>query len=359
MNDHLSTARLSYEKLRVEHQLLPVKVSPFYRSLIDEESSVLGPGLGPLVKAMLPTESKVIEKGPGEQPDFIDDRSQMPVESRGRWLHKYADRVLFMPTFRCLSNCMYCFRQDILGEGGEAQQLEQTLDALIEYLNRHEEVRELILSGGDPLMVPVEHLEMIFSKVSEQTMIRRFRIHTRAPVFEPKVLNDGFLNVLAKFGVRTFLHLVHPYEITPQLLARITKGHSMGVKFYNHFPLLRQVNDHADVLMRTIERLDEVGVRTVSIYFPEPVMFSATYRIPFRRIQKLVRSVQHRSPSWLHSVRFCQDTNLGKCQLHEFDRVDAERGLVIYEREGKRIEVPDFPESQDQPGERSIMLWKG
>lgn len=360
MRDHLLKAQRNYEKLRSKHQLLPVKVSPFYRSLIDQEIDGLGDALGPLVKAMLPTNSKILENGPGEQDDFIDDRSQMPDGSRGRWLHKYADRVLFMPTFKCLSNCMYCFRQDILGEGiVDAQQLEDTLDDLIEYLNSHQEVKELILSGGDPLMVPVAHLDKIFSKVMKQTAISRFRIHTRAPVFEPKTLNKKYLSVLAKFGVRTFLHVVHPYEITDQLLERIADGRAMGVRFYNHFPLLRQVNDHVDVLMRTIERLDEAGVRTVSIYFPEPVKYSATYRVPFSRIQKLVRSVQHHSPSWLHGVRFCQDTSVGKCQLHELDHVDRDRGLVIYKRRGQLIEVPDFPECQDEPGDRSILLWKG
>jgi lysine 2,3-aminomutase len=350
----------AYEKLRSKFQLLPVKCSKTYRALIDEEISALGGNQGPLRRAMLPSLEKVELRGPGETPDFIDDRSQMPEGSHGRWLHKYFDRVLFFPTFKCLSNCMYCFRQDILdGQGGEGVGLNSALTELIAYLRQHDEVQEVILSGGDPLMLPPTQLELVFSRLASETNIQRFRVHTRAPVFDPRSMTAQHCVVLAKFQVRTFLHVIHPYELTTALKNKCKEADAAGVRLYNHFPLLRQVNDHVDVLTRLIETLDELRVRTVSVYFPEPVMFSGTYRISFGRLLRLIDDFQHHCPSWLHSIRFCQDTARGKCQLHELDHIDESRGVVVFNRGSQKIEVPDFPIELDQPGKIEHLLWKG
>jgi KamA family protein len=350
-----------YERLRRDKHLLPVKLTGHYAKLLKEEQTALGDSSGPLYRAMMPTSDKVVLSAPGENPDFVSDRQQIPLGSSGHFLHKYKDRVLFLPTHRCLAHCMYCFRQDLLEEEKSKEKMnhEHQLSELIDYLGHHLEVREVILSGGDPLMLPPQTLGHIFERLSQVQHIKQFRIHTRAPLFHPKALSSKHLDILIHFNVRIVLHCIHPYELNPELCENLKKAHQLSARLYNHFPLLRGVNDHPTVLVKLLENLDELGVRPLSIYFPEPVLHSAVYRISFKRIQYIVQQVQQNSPSWIHGLRFCQDTPHGKLQLHELDHIDEKNGIVHYLRDGKIIEVPDFPESLDQAGSLEKLLWKG
>ena len=357
----LSSPQARYEKLAQEKKLLPVKLTAHYKALLLEEQSALGDQSGPLYRAMLPTEEKLSTVGPGEHPDFINDRLQMPQGSSGCFLHKYSDRVLFLPTHLCLAHCMYCFRQDLLEEKkSEAEKnLAKNLAELEAYLCKHSEVREIILSGGDPLMLSPKALELIFLRLSQIPHITQFRIHTRAPIFDPRSLSEAHLEVLLRFRVRMVLHCIHPYELEPQLCELLQKAHQRGAKLYNHFPLLRGVNDHPVVLLKLLEHLDLLGVRPLSIYFPEPVLHSAVYRISFVRLREMVETIQQNSPSWLHGLRFCQDSPHGKLQLHEVVKVDEQKCTVTYLRKGQCIEVPDFPKTLDIAGDLKRLLWKG
>jgi KamA family protein len=350
----------TYEELRIQKHLLPVKLTAHYESILDQEKSALGTLSGPLYRAMMPTMEKMTLVGPGEHPDFVSDRSQMPKGSSGCFLHKYADRVLFLPTHRCLAHCMYCFRQDLLEQekSKEEQILQKNIQELENYLLAHPEVHEVILSGGDPLMLSPKALDEIFSRYTRIPHISRFRIHTRAPIFDPRALTENHLKVLIQHKVRIILHCIHPYELVPELCEKLMAAQRQGAKLYNHFPLLRGVNDHPLVLFKLLEQCDQIGVRPLSVYFPEPVLHSAVYRIAFKRIQKIVSELQQNSPSWIHGLRFCQDTPYGKLQLHEVVKLDAEKCLVIYQRKQQLIEVPDFPEHLDRPGELENLLWK-
>lgn len=352
-------AAQKFESLRQLHPLLPVKVPAFYKQKIEAEVEALGHNNGPLYKLVYPTTEKMELRAPGEVQDYIDDRQYIPKGTRGHFLHKYSDRVLFMPTSICLGHCMYCFRQDMLEEQHEQreQALELDLRELCLYLEQHPEVNEVILSGGDPLMLPSRDLQKICEQLTSLASVQHLRLHTRAPVFDPRSLSPEKISLLAKHQVRFVLHVVHPYELCEVLLEKCREAQRAGLRLYNQFPMLRGVNDHAEVLKKLFTQLDEHSIRNLSVFMPEPVLHSATYRIPFQRIQTIIHELQNTLPAWVHSTRFCQDTPIGKVRLEQ--RIpSADPALVCFEREGKLVSIPDFPKTLDIPGKLENLLWK-
>lgn len=359
LNLYPEEEQVAFEQLRQNLPLLPPKIPSFYKNKVLQEVELLGHLNGPLYKTVFPTKEKIQLKAPGEVADFIDDRKHIPKGTNGTFLHKYANRILFMPTSICLGHCMYCFRQDLLEEQHETRekQLEKDLFSLISYLNSQPQVEEIILSGGDPLMLSIKDLEMICEKLSQVKQIKHFRIHTRAPVFDPKSFSDKKMELLVKYNFRFVLHVIHPYELCQDLLQVLSKARSKGLRLYNQFPLLRGVNDHPKVLIKLLTNLDEAGIKNLSIFLPEPVHHSATFRISYKRIYQIVQEVQNTMPSWISSTRFCQDTSLGKVRLEQ--RVPSPNpNEILFERDQQVTRVPDFPIELDIPGNLNNLLWK-
>jgi len=349
----------AFEQLREHQALLPPKVPAFYKAKVEAEVLALGHREGPLYKTVYPTPEKISLRAAGEVADYIDDRHHIPLGTSGHFLHKYSNRVLFMPTSVCLGHCMYCFRQDMLEEQHELRQkqLETDLHELILYLSQHTEVEEIILSGGDPLMLAYEDLKLICAKLHQVPSLKHFRIHTRAPVFDPRSLSMEKVALLSQYQFRFVLHIVHPYELCETLLEKLKQAQKTGLRLYNQFPLLRGVNDHPEVLSELFILLDQNNIRNLSVFMPYPVLHSATYRIPFKRIQTLVENVQNNRPAWVHATRFCQDTPIGKVRLEQ--QIPSQLpNHIAFRRDGKIVHIPDFPEHLDRPGELKNLLWK-
>lgn len=348
-----------YQKRAVNERLLPVKVTPFYQKKIDEEVAALGHRNGPLHRAMYPGNDKLELHAPGEVDDWVDDRANMPESAEGIFIQKYPDRVLFTPTSTCAAHCLYCFRQDVLVEekGKRQPTLDEKLARLQAHLHAHEGVKEVILSGGDPLTLNTHDLEKIFRAIRAVPSVEHIRIHSRAPIFTPAVLKgDDKIKLFAEYRVRFLFHIIHPYEICDEVEAVIRRMNAAGIRLFNHFPLLRQINDHADVLVELMQKLDRLNVRTLSIYVPEPIRYSAAYRVSYRRMCRLMDEVVMRLPSWLNAFRFCLDSPQGKVRRDNLVMRDAH--TLVFMREGERITYPDFPEDMDIPGDRATLLWK-
>lgn len=351
----------AYAALAKTHGLLSVKVTPFYQRKIDEEVAALGHYEGPLARTVYPSAERLTLRAPGEVADWVDDRSNMEDDAKDIFIQKYPDRVLFTPTSTCAAHCLYCFRQDVLSQQKTAPRpsIEQQCDVLIKHLKAHPEVYEVILSGGDPLTLSYAELQTIFEKIATVKTVTDVRIHTRVPIFSPAALkNDDKLMLFAKHNVRMILHSVHPYEICDEVAALLERMHGHGIRLYNHFPMLRHVNDHADVLLELMQKLEAHHVKTLSIYVPEPINFSATYRISYDRMCAIIDEVNVRASAWLNSFRFCLDSPFGKVRRENLKMRDRLSQRLVFMREGQRIDYPDFPASMDNPGDIKTMLWK-
>ena len=351
-----------FETLARREALLPIKVSPFYRRKVEAEVAALGHTEGPLHRVVRPSAERLAVRAPGEVRDWVDDRDNMPTASSGCVVQKYADRVLFMPTSTCAAHCQYCFRQDVLFEwharGPEA--LDAAVAELLAHVEAHPAVREVILSGGDPMTLPTAALARVLEPLHAHPRIERLRLHTRTIAFAPRAFDDPEkLALLARTGVRLVFHLVHPYELCEAVRATIARVRGAGIRCYNQFPLLRGINDHATLLERHLELLDELGVRNLSVFVPEPITGSAAFRVSWDRFERLVDRINRTTPSWINATRFVLDTPIGKVRREDVVGRDRRAGTVTFERDGRRVVYPDLPEALDEPGEIGTLLWRG
>lgn len=351
-----------FASLAARERLLPVKVSGFYRAKIEAEVAALGHTEGPLHRGAHPPRERFGPAAGHEVDDWVDDRSNMPVGGHPAIIHKYADRVLFMPTSVCAGHCQYCFRQDVLSEshGSGRTDVAASLAALLDYLAARPGVREVILSGGDPMTLPTRDIALVLEALRRLPQLSSIRIHTRSLAFQPKLFADPErTGLLAGAKVRLVHHFIHPYEVCDEVEATIAGLGRAGIRQYNHFPLLRGTNDHVEVVRRLIERLDDTGVRTLSVYVPEPIRYSAPYRVPLARFFAIQDALTETAPGWINAVRFTLDSPLGKVRRDQIVASDPARGTVTFRRGGREIRYPDFPAALDVPGELPVMLWRG
>jgi len=350
-----------YAALAARDGLLPVRMTAFYRAKVEAEIAALGGRHGPLARTALPTEDRIALHVGDEVADWVDDRSNMGAPATKAVVHKYADRVLFMPTALCAGHCQYCFRQDVLSEAHDAARtrVAEELAHLLGYLAGKPEVSEVVLSGGDPMMLPARDLAMVLERLRALPQIRSIRLHSRVPAFAPRLLVDeARLAALAEARVRFVCHFVHPDEICDEVAAALAVMTRRGVRLYNHFPMLRGTNDHVAVVARLIERLDDLGVRTLSVYVPEPIRHSAAFRLPLDRFFAIQDQLTTGYPSWINAVRFTLDSPIGKVRREQIVGRDAAKGVVTFRRDGRDFDYPDFPAHLDRPGDPAVMLWK-
>jgi KamA family protein len=346
-----------------EEKLLPIKVSDFYKRKVTEELGALGHSNGPLHRAVYPTKERLDVRAPGEVADFVDDRENMPDGLTDIAVRKYKERMLFFPTDVCAAHCQYCFRQDVLAElhteKSEDEGLDQKLERLQGYLGEHPEIQEVILSGGDPMTLSAARLEKILTALKDSAKIQHIRIHTRTLIFSPKVFNPKTIEVLANANVRLVMHCIHPYEICNEVENTINQLDDAGVRLYNQFPLLRKVNDHPKLLSRLLTHLDNLGIRNLSMFIPDPINYSASFRIRLKRLFAIIDDLNWTTPSWINSTRVVLDTHHGKVRREDLKSYDDKNNLAIFLREGHDIPYPDLPEDLDEPGDLRTLLWKG
>lgn len=350
-----------YAIIAKREKLLPIRVTPFYQQKINEEVATIGYD-GPLYKGSYPTKERLNLRAPGEVPDFVQDHSNMPNGLRDVVIQKYDNRMLFFPTDSCAGHCQYCFRTRVLSEeramGKQLPDFQQKLDGAIAHVNQHPDIREVIFSGGDPMTIHPTLLETALRRFRKETAITNIRIHTRTIVFTPGVYRKNICELLGKYDVRVYFHIMHPYEVCASVAQAVDKLHQQGVQTYNQFPLLRGINDHLEVLTAHVEMLDRLGIRQISMFIPDPINYSATFRIPLARLFSIIDEFNWKTPSWVNAGRVVMDTSIGKVRRENIVEWDKNTGKIIFEREGQRIEYTDFPVELDTPGDISKMLWK-
>lgn len=351
----------AYGRLAAAAHLLPVKVTSFYGAKLREEFAALGHTGGPLHRVVYPSRERLEQRAPGEVADFVDDRSNMKTASRSI-VQKYADRVLFLTTPLCAGHCQYCFRQDVLSEmhGDDPADLEQTLAALVDHVEADPAIREVILSGGDPLTLSPRALRLVLDRLLALPQLQSVRVHTRCAAFAPAFFLKGDkIEALARPRVRLVHHLVHPYEICDEVGALLERLRRAGVRQYNQFPILRGINDDAGLLALHLRLLDEAGVRNLSIFAPDPIHYSAAFRLTLDRLFALHDRLSAETPSWINATALTFDSPLGKFRREHLVARNRAAGTALFRHRGRDILYHDLPAALDAPGDPATLLWRG
>lgn len=346
--------RNKYNELVEKDRLLPIKVSDFYMRKVVEEVEKIGVN-GPLYRSVLPTQDRINVKTSKETRDYVEEYEHMPVDCADYIIQKYKERVLFIITDVCYSHCQYCFRTyNLTGflQSNLKNTIENKVKTLKKYLSEHDEITEVILSGGDPLCIGFDNLKYVLEEFKDLNI----RIHTRAIIYDPYVFTKEIVDLLKQYQARLVFHINHPYEICDVVQTKIKELDNNGIKMYAQFPLLRGINDNYKVLELLLRKMDYLHIRPISIFIPDPISYSATFRIGFHRIMKIQDELNWNTPSWINSVRFTLDTTLGKVRRENIISIDSK--CITFEREGRRVEYFDLDDGIDQETDLKTLLWK-
>jgi len=232
-------------------------VTPYYLSLIDPQDPY-----DPIRRQAIPTTYE-LEKYTGELEDPLSEDIDSPVEGL---THRYPDRVLFLVTEICSMYCRHCTRRRFAGHHDRAPPQSQ-IDACIEYIQKTPSIRDVLLSGGDALLMPDKKLEEILIKLKEIPHVEIVRIGSRAPVTNPFRVTPELCEMLKKYHPIWFnTHFNHPNEITKESIRACEMLADAGIPLGNQSVLLRGVNDCIHIMKKLVQQLIKIRVRPYYIY---------------------------------------------------------------------------------------------
>jgi len=227
-----------------------------------------------------------------------DPVGECHVSPRPGLLRKYRGRALLVVTGACAIHCRYCFRRHFPYDGHVGLDRWQ---AVLAHLAGDPSVTEVILSGGDPLVVTDRRLSRLVREIAAIDSVRRLRVHSRLPVVLPERVDADLLEWLAgtRLNPVMVIHANHPNEIDEGVAAAMTRLRSVGVPVLNQAVLLAGINDDVEVLTRLSERMFEIGVLPYYLHLLDPVAGAAHFDVPEDRARGLMRDLSVRLPGYL------------------------------------------------------------
>jgi lysine 2,3-aminomutase len=229
---------------------------------------------------------------PEERADPIGDAAYSPVKGL---VHRYPDRVLLTPLLVCPVYCRFCFRRARVGDG-EATLSEAEIGAALDYVAAHPEIHEVILTGGDPLMLPAPRLGVLLGRIQAIAHVELVRIHSRVPVSDPERVTPDLARLLGEADKPVWLavHVNHPRELSPQACAGLALLARAGVPLLSQTVLLKGVNDSVPVLEDLFRALVRNRVRPYYLHHPDLAPGTSHFRPAIAEGQALMRSLRGR-----------------------------------------------------------------
>jgi lysine 2,3-aminomutase len=250
----------------------------------------MDPRQDPIAAQFVPTEGERISL-PYETDDPIGDTRYRVTE---RLVHHYRDRALLLASDRCATYCRFCFRRHFTGHGG-GRITDRQLDDACAYLAATPAVREILLSGGDPLMLSDQELEAVIGRLKKVGPRYVIRVCTRMPVFLPSRVTEGLARTLGGFdSIWAVIHADHPRELTEDFRCGIRRLLFAGVPVLDQTVLLRGINDDADTLEELFSGLVRAGVKPYYLFQGDLATGTAHFRVSIERGIELMRELRTR-----------------------------------------------------------------
>lgn len=233
------------------------QATPYYLSLIDENNPEC-----PIRMQAVPTVAE-LEKGWGDLTDPLAEDADSPVP---RLVHRYPDRALFLVSEFCSMYCRFCTRRRHVLDRTSTQ-LKAEHEKALEYIETHKEIRDVILSGGDALMLSVQMLENIVKRLRSIKHVEIIRVASRTPCVFPMRVTDEYVQMLKKYQPIFFMtHFEHPYEVTEPARAACARIQEAGIPVFNQSVLLRKINSDPLIMKRLCHELLKIRVKPYYIY---------------------------------------------------------------------------------------------
>jgi lysine 2,3-aminomutase len=278
--------KLSQEELlSVEKKKkLPIRITPYYASLIDPEDP-----LQPIRRTMIPVYHELL-KSPEEMADPLGEENQSPVP---QLVHRYPDRVLFLTTGVCAAYCRYCTRSHLVSKKDKVHARIAQWDRALDYIRAHPEIRDVLLSGGDPLTLTNNRLEYLLSRLRAIPHVEIIRIGTKVPVVLPQRITPALLKMLRKYHpLYMSIHVTHPEEITPEVALACNNLANTGIPLGSQTVLLKGINDQVDTMKNLFHLLLKLRIKPYYLYQCDPIPGSAHFRTPVEKGLEIIRGLR-------------------------------------------------------------------
>ncbi|MFZ4763580.1 MAG: KamA family radical SAM protein [Roseimicrobium sp.] len=257
LEEHLSLCDEERAGVLLSGNKLALSITPHFFNLIHPTDPDC-----PIRRQVIPRIEETWDD-PNEMSDPCGEDQHMPVPGL---VHRYPDRVLFLVTDRCASYCRYCTRSRVVSGVGE-QELHTEFEAAFRYLEKHTEVRDVLLSGGDALLLSDAKLEGILQRLRAIPHLEFLRIGSRVPVFLPQRITPALCEMLAKYHpLWMSVHVNHPRELTIEVKEALERLANHGIPLGNQSVLLRGVNDQAETMKSLVHKLLMCRVRPYYLY---------------------------------------------------------------------------------------------
>jgi lysine 2,3-aminomutase len=263
---------------------LPVGITPYYASLLDRQDA--GQGLRRTVVPVLGE----YETSRGENEDPLGEDTHSPVPGL---VHRYPDRVLLLVTNFCSVYCRYCTRARMVGSVGERSVKKTDIELALDYIERTPVVRDVLISGGDPLSLDDDRLEYILRRLRKIPHVEFVRIGSKQPVVQPMRITPSLTRILKRYHpLWMSLHFTHPDELTPEVAEACGRLADAGIPLGSQTVLLKGVNDNVETMKKLMQGLLKIRVKPYYLYQCDPISGSAHFRTPVSKGVELIRGLR-------------------------------------------------------------------
>lgn len=315
-----------------------LSLTPYYASLMDPDNPA-----DPIRRQAVPLPEECLFHG-HEMDDPLAEEETSPVPGL---THRYPDRVLLVTTNFCYMYCRHCTRKRIWKQGETAAST-AAIEAMVEYIAGHPEIRDALVSGGDPLTLPLERLEFVLSRLRSIGHLEIIRIGSRVPVVLPMAVTDELAALLDRYGpVWLNTQFNHPREVTPEAAAAVDRLLRAGVPVNNQSVLLKGVNDDPAVMLSLNQALLMAKIRPYYLFQCDPVVGTEHFRTPVESGLAVMEALRgHTSGLAIPTYVIDLPGGGGKVPLSPNYIVEEnEEGLVLRNYEGRTFIYPSAPDS--------------
>ncbi len=318
---------------------LALSITPYFFNLIDRDNPDC-----PIRKQVIPREGEMLVHQ-DELLDPVGEENTMPVEGL---VHRYPDRVLFLVTDRCASYCRYCTRSRLVSNAQDYN-FHPSYEKGLEYIRNHPEVRDVLLSGGDPLLLSNGKLDRLLGELRSIPHVEFIRIGSRIPVFLPQRINPELCEILKKHGpIWMSIHTNHPKECTQELFEATQRLSFAGVPIGNQSVLLNGVNDNVETMRSLIHRLLMMRVRPYYLYQCDLITGSAHLRTSVMKGIEIMKALRGNTTGYA-VPQYVIDAPGGGGKIPitpDYVQEITENEIILSNFEGKEYRYPLHPSDQ-------------
>jgi lysine 2,3-aminomutase len=272
------------DALTARGSMLPMGITPYYMSLISRDDP-----LQPLRRTVIPTSAEAV-RAQGEDDDPLDEDKHSPVPGL---VHRYPDRVLLLVLGYCSTYCRYCTRSRIFGRQHQCFIDTDKWEKALDYIKSNPNIRDVLLSGGDPLTLPDDKLEWLLSRLKDIPHVELVRIGTKAPVVLPQRISPTLVSMLKKYHpLWMSIHITHPDELTPEMSAACIRLADAGIPLGSQTVLLAGINDSVSTMTRLVHGLLQIRVRPYYLYQCDPIPGSSHFRTPISKGLEIIQGLR-------------------------------------------------------------------